>query len=134
MDKYNKFINELSVRIESGWSPANTLPYDEDLLRLTLGLSPRVKTNEEFYPDLDQVLKKNRLTKQPVSEKKMESDKESTSINTTKSEPQSSNQRIEKTQFSEYEELPFQQGLPLKEDDNKSKILDHDREIFMAIL
>jgi len=64
----------------------------------------------------------------------MESDKESTSINTTKSEPQSSNQRREKTQFTEYEELPFQQGLPLKEDGNKSKILDHDREIFMAIL
>src|SRR6185312_15134710 len=33
----------------------------------------------------------------------------------------------------EYKELPFQQGLPLKED-NKSKIPNHDREIFMAIL
>ena len=32
LDKYNKFINELSARIEGGWSPADTLPYDEDLL------------------------------------------------------------------------------------------------------
>ena len=44
----------------------------------------------------------------------------------------SSNQR-EEQQFSEYEELPFQQGLSLKED-NKTKMTDHDREIFMVIL
>jgi len=91
LDKYNKFINEFSVRIEGGWSLADNLPYDEALLRLTLGLSPRVKTNEEFYPDSDQVLKKNRLTKQPVSEKKTEFDKESVSTTTTKRELQSSN-------------------------------------------
>jgi len=106
LEKYNKFINELSVRIEGGWSPAGTLPYDQDLLQLTLGLSPRVKRNEEFYPDLDQVLKANRFASQSALVTKMESDKESTSAATTKRELQSSNQR-EKGQFSEYEELPF---------------------------
>ena len=59
LDKYNQFINELSVRIEGGWSPADTLPYDEDLLRPTIGLSPRIKTNKEFYPDSDQAVKRN---------------------------------------------------------------------------
>ena len=61
LEKYDKFINELSVRIEGGWFPANTLPYDEDLLRHTLGLSP----------DLDQVLKGNRLALQPDSDKRL---------------------------------------------------------------
>ena len=37
-------------------------------------------------------------------------------------------------QFSENKELPFQQGFPLKKDNNKTKIPDHGREIFMAIL
>jgi hypothetical protein len=127
LDNYNKFINKLSVRIEGGWSPTDTIPYDEDLLRYTLRLSPRVKSNKEFYLDSD------RITKQSISDRNMEFDKESTSAATTKRELQPSNQR-EKRQFSEYEELPFQQGLPLKEDNNKSKIPDHDREIFMAIL
>jgi hypothetical protein len=68
---------------------------------------------------------------QPDSYEKIESDKESTSAS-TKGEPQSSNQR-EEQQFSEYKELPFQQGLPLKED-NKMKIFDHDHEICMEIL
>jgi hypothetical protein len=95
LDKYNQFINELSFRIEGGWSPADTLPYDEDLLRFTLGLSPRAKTKEEFYPDSDQDLKRNRLTIQPDSDKKTESDKESTSTISTKGELQPSNQREE---------------------------------------
>jgi len=107
LDKYNQFINELSVRIEGGWSPADTLPYDEDLLRLTLGLSPRLKTNEEFYPDSDQIVKRNRPTIQPDSDKKTESDKESTFTVTTKRELQSSNEK-ERGQFLEYVELPFQ--------------------------
>jgi len=80
-----------------------------------------------------QVLKRNQFAKQPASDKKTESDKESTSTVTTKGELQSSNQK-EKQQFSEYEELLFQQGLPLKEDNNKSKIPGRDCEIFMAIL
>ena len=92
LDKYNQFINKLSVWIEGGWSPADTLPYDEDL-RLTLGLSPRATTNEEFYPDSDQTNKRNRSAIQPDSDKKMESDKESTSTIATKRELQSSNQR-----------------------------------------
>ena len=95
LEKYNQFINELTVRIEGGWSPADTLPYDEDLLRFTLGLSPRAKTKEEFYPDSDQDLKRNRLTIQPDSDKKTESDKESTSTISTKGELQPSNQREE---------------------------------------
>jgi len=32
LDKHNKFINEFSVRVEGRWSPADTLPYDKDLL------------------------------------------------------------------------------------------------------
>ena len=37
-------------------------------------------------------------------------------------------------QFSENRELPFQQSLPLKEDNINSKIRNHNREIFMAFL
>ena len=88
LDKYNQFINELSVRIEGGWSPTDTLPYDEDLLRLTLGLSPRDKTNQEFYPDSDQAV--DQSATQPDSGKKTESDKESIPIVTTKGELQPS--------------------------------------------
>ena len=84
LDKYNQFINELAVRIEGGWSPADTLPYIENLLRLTLGLSPQDKTNEEFYPDSDQAV--NRSAIQPDSDKKAEFDKESTPIVITKGE------------------------------------------------
>jgi hypothetical protein len=32
LDRYNKFINEFSVRLEAGWLPPNILPYNEDLL------------------------------------------------------------------------------------------------------
>ena len=78
LDNYNKFMNELSVRIEGGWPPPNTLPYDEDL-RHTLGLSPRVKTSDKFYPDSDKHYKRSRLTQEPVSNKKIESDQKSTS-------------------------------------------------------
>ena len=63
LDRYNKFMNEFSVRFEGGWLPPNTIPYNEVLLRHTLGLSPRVKSNEEFYPDSDQIFKRNRFTK-----------------------------------------------------------------------
>ena len=92
LDKYNKFINEFSVRIEGGWSPADTIPYDEDLLRHTLGLSPRVKTNEEFYSDSNQILKRIRFAKLSVSDRKTESDKEAIST-ITKRELQYSNQK-----------------------------------------
>ena len=105
--KYNQFINEFSVRSEGGWSPENTLPYDEDLLRFTLGFSPRVKTNEELYPDSDQVFKRNRLAIQPASDKKTESNKESISAVTIKRELQPSIQEEQRRQFLEYEELPF---------------------------
>ena len=74
LEKYDKFINKVSVRIEGGWFPAGTLPYDEDLLRYTLGLSP----------DSDQVLKRNRLALQLDSDKKTEFDKGSTSTATKK--------------------------------------------------
>jgi hypothetical protein len=106
LEKCNKFINELSVRIEGGWPPADYIPYDEDLLRHTIGLSPRVKTDKESYPDSDQVPKRNRLAIQSDSDEKIESDKESTSTASKKGELQNSNQR-EGQQFSEYEELPF---------------------------
>ena len=104
LNKYNKFINEFSVRIEGGWSLADTLPYDENLLPYTLGLSLRHNPNTESHPDSVQDIKRNRLTLQPDSKRKTESDKESTSIATTKLEPQSSE---EGQQFSEDEELPF---------------------------
>jgi len=123
LEKYNKFINELSVRIEGGWPPADHIPHDEDLLRHTLRSSP----------DSDQFLKGNRLTLQPDSDKKTESDKKSTSSINTKRDRQSANQR-ERQQFSEDEELPFQQGFPLKENSVNSKIRSHNREIFMAFL
>ena len=32
LEKYNKFINELSVRIKGGWPLADHIPHDEDLL------------------------------------------------------------------------------------------------------
>ena len=115
LDKYDKFINELSVRIECGWPPTDHIPHDEDLLRHTLWFSPWVKPDKEVYPDSVQDIKRNRLAPQPDSDKKTESDKKSTFAITIKGELQSSNQR-EKQQFSEDEELPFQQGLPLKED------------------
>ena len=39
LDKYDEFINELLVRVEGGWTPADHVPYNEDLLRHTFGLS-----------------------------------------------------------------------------------------------
>ena len=126
LDKYNKFINELSVRIEAGWPPADHIPHDEDLLRLTLIFPSRVKLEKKLYPDSDQVFQGNRLAIQPDSGKKTESDKESTSTVTTKEELQSSNHR-DMQQFSEDKELSFQQGFPLKEDHINSKIRGHNR-------
>jgi len=132
LNRYDKFMNEFSVRIEGGWPPADTLPYDEDLLRHTLGLSPRNKSSNEFYLDPDQVHKRNRVTQESISDKRTESNKKLVSANTTRREHQFTDQTRKKRQFSEYKELPFQQGLPLK-DDKKSKIPNPDREIFMAI-
>jgi len=99
-------------------------------MRHTLGLPPRVKQDKETYPVSVQDIKRNRLAPQPDSDKRIESDKESTSTTTIKMELQSS----ERQQLSEDEELPFQQGLPLKEDNINSKICGHNREIFMAFL
>jgi len=53
---------------------------------------PRDKTNDEFYPDSDQVHRR----KQSVSDKTRESDKESFSATTTKRELLSSNGRRRK--------------------------------------
>ena len=106
------------------------VPHDEDLLRHTLGFSPRVKPDKEAYPDSAQVIKRDRLALQPDSDTKNESDKKSTSTVTTKMELQSPKGQ----QFSEDKELPFQQGLPLKEDNTNLKIRGHNREIFMAFL
>ena len=122
LDKYDKFINELSVRIEGGWPQADQIPYDEDLLRHTLGLSPRVKQDKETYPVSVQNIKRNRLVPQPDSDKRTEPDKNSTPTVTTKGELQSSNQG-ERQQLSEDGELPFQQCLPLKEDNINLKNL-----------
>jgi len=92
LQKYNNFMNDLSVRVEGGWAPPDALPYNEDLLRQTLGLSSRVKTRDEFYPNSDQVYMINQSTQKFVSDKKTESDQESISINTTKRELQFTDQ------------------------------------------
>jgi len=65
------------------------------------------------------------------SDKGANSDKKSVSAISTKEERQSAIQRRHQ-QLLEDEELPFQQGLPLKEDNINSKIRSHNREIFMA--
>ena len=93
LDKYDKFVNELSVRIECGWTPADHVPYDEDLLRHTLGLSPRVKSSDEFYPDSDQVHKRSRFIQESISDRRTESDKKSISASTRKRDLQSTDQR-----------------------------------------
>ena len=89
-----------------------------------------MKPDKEVYPNSVQDIKTNRLALQPDSDKKTESDKESTSTATTKMELQSS----EKQQLSEDEELPFQHSFPLKEDNINSKTRSHNREIFMSFL
>jgi len=89
LDKYDKFINELSIRIEGGWPLEDHIPHDEDLLRHTLGLTPRVKQDKEVYP----ISVQDRLTPQPDSDKRTDSDKNSTFTDTIKGELQSSNQR-----------------------------------------
>ena len=95
LDKYNKFINDLLVLVEGGWPPADHIPHDENLLRHTLGLPPRVKQDNEVYPASD--IDRNRRVPQPDSDKKTESDKESTSTITTKTKLLSK----ERQQFSE---------------------------------
>ena len=87
LDKYDKFINELSVRIEGGWPPADHIPHDEDLLQHTFRLTPQIKKDKEVYP----VSVQDRLTPQPNSDKKTESDKKSIFTVTIKGELQSSN-------------------------------------------
>ena len=69
LDKYNSFMNEFSVRVEGGWSPLDKLPYDEDLLRHTLRLSPQAESNVEFYPKLDRVPKRSQITQESISGK-----------------------------------------------------------------
>ena len=91
LDKYDEFINELLVRNEGGWLPADHVPYDEDLLRHTFGLSPRIKEDKEVYPASD--IKRNRLEPQLDSDKGTESNKKSTSKVTIKGERQSVNLR-----------------------------------------
>ena len=90
LNKYDKFINELSVRIEGGWPLADHILHDKDLLRFTLGLPPRVEQDKEVYPASD--IKRNRLAPQTDSDKRIESDTKSTSSVTTKGDRQSVNQ------------------------------------------
>ena len=84
LDKYDKFINELSVRIEGGWPVADHILHDKDLLRFTLGLPPRVEQDKEVYPASD--IKRNRLSPQPDSDMETKPDKKSTSAVTIKGE------------------------------------------------
>ena len=84
LDKYDKFINELSIRIKGGWPPEDQIPFDEDLLWHTLGLPPQIKQNKEASPASVQNI--NRLALQPDSDKRTEPDKESISTVTIKGE------------------------------------------------
>jgi len=94
LHKYKNFMNNLSTRAEGGWLPPNTLLYDEDLLRHTLRLSPRVApyrtgSNTDFYPDSERnqvvqtlregALKRVRFSEEIAydSEKKLEFDQDS---------------------------------------------------------
>ena len=89
LDKYDKFINELSVQIEGGWPLADHILHDKDLLRFTLGLPPRVEQDKEVYPASD--IKRNRLAPQTDSDKRTDSDRKSTSSVTTKGDRQYAN-------------------------------------------
>ena len=100
LDKYVKFINELSVWIEGRCPPADHIPYDEDLPQRTLGFSRRAREDKETYPVSD--VKRNRLATQLDSDKETESKKKSTSIVTIKRERQSTSQRLME-QFSKDE-------------------------------
>jgi len=153
LEKFNGFMNDLSIRVEGGWPPPDNLPDDEDLLH-TLGLSPRVTpnhtgSNTDFYPYSEsnqgvQTLRKGAPKRFWIPEestsgsrKKTESDRDSTFHNTiNKGLPAGSKTREDKRRNrrdSEDIELPFQEGVPLQEEDNQ-KTLSPDREIFMAII
>ena len=144
-------MNELSIRVEGGWLPPDTFPYNEDLLRHTLGLSPRVApnctdSNTNFYPDSEWnqgvqtsrngALKRDWITEKTTSEsrKKTESDQVSIIHGPLKGSLRRSKGKPQDRQLSEDVELPFQQGVPLKEEDDNQKTCSSDREIFMAII
>ena len=67
-------------------TPADHIQHYEDLLRHTLEFSSLVKPDMKLYPDSGQVLQGSQLAIQPGSDKKNESNKESTSTVTTKEE------------------------------------------------
>ena len=100
-------MNNKSIRMEGGWPLPDTLPYDEDLLRQTLGLSPRVAPNctglnTDFYPDSvwsqgvqtsrEGALKRNRITEETTSKsrEKIDSDWVSTTHGPLKGSPRKS--------------------------------------------
>ena len=103
-------MNNKSIRMEGGWPLPDTLPYDEDLLRQTLGLSPRVAPNctgsiTDFYPDSvwsqgvqtsrEGALKRNRITEETTSKsrEKIDSDWVSTTHGPLKGSPRKSKKR-----------------------------------------
>ena len=148
LERYNGFMNDLSVRVEGGWSPLDSLPYDEDLLRHTLGLSPRIGLNCDFYPDSDRnqgvptlregTPKRLQISENSASnsEKKTESDQNSRIFSPLK-RPLCGSKRensLQDRQLSEDVELPFQQDVPLQEEDDDQKTHFPDREIFMSII
>ena len=112
--------------------PPDTLPYDEDLLRHTLGLSPRVAprrtgSKPDFYSDSEksrlvqtlreEALKRVRITEEAAldSEKKPESDQDSTILDPLNKGPHDRLKRQNKRQDRRQPvdiELPFQEGVP----------------------
>ena len=135
LDKYNSFMRDLSVRVEGGWFPPDTLPYDEDLLRHTLGLSACVapnctSSNINFYPDSEWnqgvqtsrngALKRDWITEKTTSEsrKKTESDQVSIIHGPLKGPLRKSKGKQQDRQLPEDVELSFQEGIPLHEEDD----------------
>ena len=48
LQKYREYLNDITIRAEGGWPFPDTLPYDEKLLRYTLGLSSYSGSDSEL--------------------------------------------------------------------------------------
>ena len=132
--------------------PPDILPYDEDLLRHTLGSSTHptpfhTGSNTSSYSNSErnqgvQTLREGASKRIRIPEttacdleKKLEIDPDSSANNSSKGPLWRSKKqnRRQDHQHPNDGELPFQEGAPLQEEDNQ-KFCSLDREIFMAII
>jgi len=100
-------MSDLSTRVEGGWSPPDTLPYDEDFLQRTLGSSPHVAPHHKgSNPDFFSISEQNKVVQtftrkagalkrvrtsdwvDSNSEQKLEPDHDSTILGPINKEPQ----------------------------------------------